>query len=65
MAHRLALVGMVLLGVAIVGVVLLIFDVVCGRAIGLGAAVLTAVLLIALWLALPWSMREHEPRDDG
>jgi Family of unknown function (DUF6328) len=58
-AHWVALAGLVLLGVAIVGVVLLIFDVVSGRAIGLGAAAVTLALLLALWLAFPWTMREH------
>jgi hypothetical protein len=56
-AHRLALAGTVLLGSAIVGVVLLLFDVVRGRALGIVAAATTLGLLIALWLALPWALR--------
>jgi hypothetical protein len=44
-SHRLAIVGLVLLGAAIVGVVLLIFDVVAGTAAGIIAAVAALVLL--------------------
>jgi hypothetical protein len=58
-AHRLALVGSVLLGGAIVGVVLLLFDVVAGRAAGFAAAATTVVLLSLLWLALPWRLRSE------
>ena len=50
-SHRLAIVGLTLLGAAIVGVVLLIFDVVAGTAIGLVAAVAAFVLLVSLWYA--------------
>jgi hypothetical protein len=56
-SHRLALVGLTLLGAAIVGVVLLIFDVVAGTAIGLVAAVAAFVLLVSLWICLPWIAR--------
>ena len=61
-AHRLALIGTVLLGAAVVGVVLLLFDVVRGRATGLTVAACTLGLLLLLWAALPWSMRaERDP----
>src|SRR6476469_924193 len=53
-SHRLAIVGLVLLGAAIVGVVLLIFDVVAGTAAGIVAAGAALVLLVALWAGLPW-----------
>ena len=43
-AHRLAQVGLALLGVAIVGVVLLIFSFVLGMAAGVAAAVFVALL---------------------
>lgn len=56
-AHRLALAGTALLGSAIVGVVLLLFDVVRGRAIGIAAAATTLGLLLTLWLAVPWTLR--------
>jgi hypothetical protein len=53
-SHRLAIVGLVLLGAAIVGVVLLIFDVVAGTAAGIVAAVAALVLLVSLWAGVPW-----------
>src|SRR6478752_3303417 len=56
-SHRLAIIGLVLLGAAIVGVVLLIFDVVAGTAAGIVAAVAALVLLILLWAGLPWIAR--------
>lgn len=59
-AHRLALVGTALLGSAIIGVVLLLFDVVGGRTLGVAAAAVALGLLAALWLALPWTLRTHD-----
>jgi hypothetical protein len=56
-AHRLALVGTVLLGAAVIGVVLSPFDVVRGRAIAITASASTLGLLLLLWGALPWSLR--------
>jgi small-conductance mechanosensitive channel len=57
MTHRLAVIGVVLLSVAITGVVLLIFDVVAGRTVGLLAAAGAALLLATLWAAVPWYAR--------
>ena len=56
-AHRLALTGTLLLGCAVTGVVLLIFDVLAGRTIGWVAASATLILLSGLWLGLPWALR--------
>jgi len=53
-SHRLAIVGLVLLGAAMVGVVLLIFDVVAGTAAGIIAAAAALVLLVSLWAGVPW-----------
>jgi hypothetical protein len=53
-------VGLALLGAAIVGVVLLIFDVVAGTATGIIAAVAASILLLALWVGLPWIARAGE-----
>ena len=53
-SHRLAILGLVLLGAAIVGVVLLIFDVVAGTAAGIVAAGAALVLLVSLWAGVPW-----------
>jgi len=60
-SHRLAIVGLALLGSAIVGVVLLIFDVVAGTATGIVAAVAALVLLASLWVGLPWIARAGGP----
>lgn len=67
LAHRLALVGMVLLGCAVVGVVLLIVDVLRGRAAAIVGAGATAVVVIALWLVLPLAIRHSDraPTDFG
>ena len=64
MTHRLAVIGIALLSVAITGVVLLIFDVVAGRTVGVLAATGAAVLLAALWAALPWYARNLNDRED-
>src|SRR6478735_3484003 len=52
-AHRLAQIGLLLLAVAMVGVVLLIFDLVLGLTGGLIAAGSVAAVLIGLWVVLP------------
>jgi hypothetical protein len=57
-AHRLAQIGMALLAVAVVGMVLLIFDVVSGLPAGVVAATAAAVLLGGLWVARPLAIRE-------
>jgi len=60
-SHRLALVGLTLPGAAIVGVVLLIFAVVASTATGVVAAVAAFVLLVSLWVGLPWIARAGDP----
>jgi len=61
-AHRLAQIGILLLSLAIIGVVLLIFDVVLGPAKGIVAAGVVAVVLLILWVVLPLVIRRgHEP----
>jgi hypothetical protein len=58
LAHRLSLIGSWLLAAAVTTVVLLIFSVVEGRNAGIGAAVLTVLVLVGLWGALPaWALR--------
>jgi hypothetical protein len=59
-SHRLAIVGLALLGGAIIGVVLLIFDVVAGPAAGIIAAAAALVLLVTLWAGLPWIVRSND-----
>ena len=57
-AHRLAILGSAFLGLAMVSVVLLIFNLVAGGNVaGAVAGVLAAVMLIGLWLVMPLSMR--------
>jgi hypothetical protein len=56
-AHRLALAGLLALSVAIIGVVLLVFDVVRGPIAGWTAAACAAVLLAGLWFGLPLALR--------
>jgi hypothetical protein len=54
-AHRLAYAGLVLLGLALVGVTLVVFDVVSGRSAAAGALALVAFAV--LWVTLPLLMR--------
>jgi hypothetical protein len=56
-AHRLAVAGTTVLGVAMVGVVLLVFDVVFGRTSAVIAASVAAVVLLGLWAVLPLALR--------
>jgi MFS family permease len=53
----LALTGMALLAAAVTGVMLLIFDVLLGRAIGIVAGAVALALLVVLWLVLPLATR--------
>jgi hypothetical protein len=64
-SHRLAIVGLALLGCAIIGVVLLIFDVVAGTAAGIIAAAAALVLLATLWAGLPWIVRSTDDAELG
>ncbi|MTD14954.1 sodium:proton antiporter [Nakamurella sp. YIM 132087] len=61
--HRLALIGMVLLGAAITGVVVLTFDVVLGRTAGLLAGAAALILLVVLWGVLPLTSRSRVIED--
>ncbi len=64
-AHRLAQIGIVLLGTSIVGVVLLIFDLVLGGSAGAIAGGSAALVLFVLWGALPLVIRERSPGPPG
>jgi len=61
-AHRLAMFGTAMLGLALTGVVLLIFDVVVSRAVAVAAAAATLALVASLWAALPATMRSRAQR---
>jgi hypothetical protein len=58
-AHRLAQIGLSLLALAMIGVVLLIFDLVLGLTGGLIAAGSVAIVLIGLWVVLPLVIRDR------
>lgn len=60
-AHRLAMLGTLFLGIAIVGVVLLIFDLVAGTTASIIAAVLTGLVLAGLWAVGPVVIRRRGP----
>jgi hypothetical protein len=61
-AHRCAIAGLVLLGVAMIGITMLIFDFVAGTNAGRFAALGAALMFILLWFALPLWLRKA---DDG
>jgi O-antigen/teichoic acid export membrane protein len=64
-AHRLAIVGIILLACAVIGVASLIFDVLHGTGAGVAAGIVTAVGLIVLWSVVPMSLRGKDaPTDD-
>ncbi|MET7768384.1 DUF6328 family protein [Nocardia sp. NPDC005366] len=59
-AHRYAMIGLVLLGVALTGVAILIFDVVAGPLPAIAAGVTSALLFTTVWLVIPWAQRSHD-----
>jgi hypothetical protein len=64
-AQQLALGGFAALGLASVGVCMLIFDVVLGLTAGIVAAVAVVILLGALWAVGPLMMRARARRQSG
>ncbi|MGV9821746.1 DUF6328 family protein [Nocardia xishanensis] len=56
-AHRCAMAGVALLGVALVGALILVVDVVAGTTAGVIAGVVTAALFALTWLIAPWRWR--------
>ena len=56
-AHRVAMIGIVFLAAAILGVTALIFDVVSGTLAAAIATAAIAIVLSVLWLALPLALR--------
>lgn len=55
--HRLALAGLTLLGVAMLGVVTLVFAVVLGDRVGVIAGAAIGIIILILWAALPLRIR--------
>jgi hypothetical protein len=64
-AQLCAVAGLVLLGLAVTGVVLLIFTVTAGRSYGVIAATITAVVFAGLWAALPLALRRYKQTDEN
>ncbi len=60
--HRCAIAGVTLLGIALVGVSIVIFDAVSGPTAGWIAGACSAVGIVLLWIALPVF---HRATDDG
>ena len=58
--NRLVKVGLGLLGVVVVGVVLLVFDVVTTRTVALTVAGALGLLTVAAWLVLPHGVRHRD-----
>jgi hypothetical protein len=63
-AHRLAMAGSALLGWAICGVVVLIFDVVSGPPAAIGGGIGVGLLLLSAWLVLPLTARHRVGAED-
>lgn len=61
-SHRLALGGLTLLGVALIGVSVLLFDVVAGPVAGVAAGVVFGAVFIGTWFVRPWLERGRSAR---
>lgn len=57
--NRLAISGLVMLGITLIGAVALTFEIVLGVSAAIVAALVVAVLLIALWFVLPRAYRSR------
>lgn len=64
-ATRFAIAGFLLLGVAITGVVTLIFSVVLDTGSGIAAGACCALAAVILWLVLPAHVRSRLPKPDS
>ena len=64
-AHRCAFVGLLLLGLAVTGITVLIFDTVAGTVPAVVAGVCALVVFAAFWLALPYGMRLGERQSEA
>jgi hypothetical protein len=65
LAHRLAIVGIAALGCAVVAVTTLIFDALHGWSAGMPAGAVSGVLLLVLWLVVPWTIRSRSSDGPG
>jgi hypothetical protein len=60
-AHRLATLGLVFLGLAMIGAILLVTDFVLGLGWAIAITAVTAAWFLLLWWLLPWRSRVGEP----
>lgn len=60
-AHRCAFAGLLLLGVAVTGMTVIIFDAVAGLTAALIAGAAALVLFASFWVALPLALRRTDP----
>lgn len=66
LGHRLARLGLAALGLTIVGCVFFLFDVVVSLVAGVVAGAAALVMLLGLWVVVPWSAaRRTEPRAES
>jgi Family of unknown function (DUF6328) len=64
-AHRFAISGLLLLGAALVGVTIVIFDTVSGSLAGTVAGACAALALMLFWAVLPIWQRRSDDRSDA
>jgi hypothetical protein len=62
-SHRLTMVGLLLLGVAVSGVATMVFEVIAGRSAGLVAGLSTLSAWVVLWVLLPLVTRRGTRAD--
>jgi hypothetical protein len=62
--QRFAVAGLVVLGLAVVTVVDLIFEVVAGPVAGIAAAAVAAVVFLTLWVLVPITVRKRNATED-
>ncbi|MFX0578008.1 DUF6328 family protein [Nocardia nepalensis] len=56
-AHRCAMAGIALLGIALIGATILVMDTVAGSIAGVVSGVVVAVLFVVAWVLAPWRWR--------
>jgi integral membrane sensor domain MASE1 len=62
--HTVAKLGLGFLGLAIVGVVCLVFSIVLGQALGLAATAVAAAMFLGAWVVLPLMIRHRMAHPD-
>jgi hypothetical protein len=64
-AHRCVIGGLLLLGAALTGVVIVIFDAVAGTTAGWVGGACTALAMFYFWIAVPLVHRRKDDQTDG